>query len=157
MALGETTVTVVGLINSELEFRRVGGEGDELLTFSLRSTERRFDKDKRKWVDGRHLSVRVRCRGRLAVAVHSTLQNGDPVLVTGRMCSAQQSVEDGQPRSLPEVEASAIGPNLMRCTASIHRGKRAPAGATSGHGKWQRQALIDREALTGVAEPVPAA
>lgn len=157
MALGETTVTVVGMITSELEFKRVGDEGDELVTFWLRSNERRFDKDKEEWVDGRHLSVVVKCWRRLALAVQSALRKGDPVLVTGRMSSSEYRTEQGQPRSIPEVEALAIGPNLMLCVAPIHRGKRPAVRASPRHAKWQREALIEREALVEVAEPVPVA
>lgn len=152
MALGETTVTVVGLINSELGVARIGDEGREQVTFSLRSTERRFDKEKGEWVAGRHLSVRVKCRRGLAAVVRSMLRNGDPVLVTGRMSSA----EDDQARSLPEVEASAIGLNLVLGAEWIQRGKRPAASAPPGQGKWQHEALIEREGLTQVAEPVPA-
>jgi single-strand DNA-binding protein len=157
MALGETMVTVVGTITSELEFKRVGDDGHELVTFWLRSNERRFDKAKGEWVDGRHLSVLVKCRRRLALAVRPALQKGDPVLVTGRMSSSEYRDEEGRPRSLPEVEASAIGPNLMLCVAPVHRGKRPAVSASPGQPEWQRQALIEKEVLVEVAEPVPVA
>ncbi|GAB2988766.1 single-stranded DNA-binding protein [Amycolatopsis acidiphila] len=157
MALGETTVTVVGFVDSELEVKRVGDEGHEVVTFLLRSIERRFDKEKREWGDGRHLAVRVKCRRRLALAARSALQEADPVLVTGRMSTRVHAEERGQPRSLPEVEASAIGLNLMFCVAPIRRPKQASVSVSPGPGKWQRRALVEREALMSTAEPVSAA
>lgn len=82
MALGETTVTVVGMITSELEFKRISSSG--------------------------------------------------------------YGTEQGRPRSIPEVEASAIGPNLMVCVAPIHRGKRPAVRASPRHAKWHPEALIER-------------
>jgi single-strand DNA-binding protein len=119
MAIGETLVTVVGNICSD-PLRRSVAEGHELLTFWLRSNERRFDKETGQWVDGRFLGVRVTCWRQLAGSVHESVGKGDPVIVTGRLRTNEYEA-DGQVRSVPELEALAVGPNLQWCTARIRR------------------------------------
>ncbi|WP_158880558.1 single-stranded DNA-binding protein [Amycolatopsis anabasis] len=121
MAVGETIVTVVGNVMSD-PTRRTVGNGHEITSFWMRSNERRFDKETKGWVDGNHLSVKVTCWRRLAETVHSSLHRGDPVIVSGRLHTSDYEV-DGQPRSVPELEALAVGPNLSWCTAQVRRYK----------------------------------
>jgi single-strand DNA-binding protein len=54
-----------------------------------------------------------------------------PVIVTGRMFSSDYDV-DGQPRSVPELEASVVGPDLNRCTAMVQRTRAAARGGAAG-------------------------
>ncbi|MFC4000254.1 single-stranded DNA-binding protein [Prauserella oleivorans] len=122
MAIGETVLTVVGNVSSDLS-RRTTASGDEVVGFWLRSNERRYDRETGQWRDGRSLAVRVTCWRRLAGTVGASLTKGDPVIVTGRLYSSEY-VADGQPRSVPELEALAIGPNLAWCTATVRRGTR---------------------------------
>lgn len=119
MAFGETVLTMVGNIVSELT-RRTVANGSELVSFWMRSNERRLDRSTGEWVDGRRFAVKVTCWRKLAVTVHSSLGKGDPVIVSGRLHTSEYEV-DGQPRSMPELEAVAIGPNLGRCSAVVHR------------------------------------
>ena len=119
MAVGETTLTMVGNICSDLT-RRTVGEGVEIVSFWLRSNERRFDKDTGKWGDGRHFALRVTCWRKLAAGAFGSLSKGDPVIVNGRLHTREHD-SGGQVRSMPELEATAIGPNLQWCTASVQR------------------------------------
>lgn len=151
MAVGETPVTLIGTVYTELESRRVGEH--HLVSFWLRSKERRFDKDRNAWVDGRHFTVRVKCWRRLAMAVLTSLRKGDPVIVNGRLYTSSYD-ESGETRAIPEVEALAVGPNLMRCVASVQRPRPGP-GSTVGGDNWQASAPSVREPLIEVAEPVP--
>lgn len=122
MALGETTVTVVGNVASELSRRSVGN-GSEVVSFWLRSNERRYDKQEQTWVDGRQFAIKVTCWRRLGVGVHESVAKGDPVIVTGKLFTSEFESQ-GQHRSIPELEATALGPNLNWCTATICRGTR---------------------------------
>lgn len=129
MAIGETPITLVGTVCSELAHRRVGEH--ELVNFWLRSTERRFDKEREAWVDGRHLLVRVTCWRRLAAGVRASLRKGDPVIVNGRLHTRKYD-ESGETRAVPEVEALAVGPNLMLCVAPAQRAGPAAGGEVGG-------------------------
>ncbi|PXY27454.1 single-stranded DNA-binding protein [Prauserella muralis] len=144
MAIGETLVTVVGNVCSDLS-KRTTATGDEVVSFWLRSNERRFDKDAGAWRDGRHFAVKVTCWRRIAGTVGASLAKGDPVIVNGRLYTSEFEVE-GQQRSVPELEALAIGPNLSWCTATVRRlGRQREPGAPGGPGG------------PGGAEPRPAA
>lgn len=119
MAIGETLVTMVGTVLSEVTTRTVRN-GHQVVNFWLRSTERRRDRETQEWVDGRSLTVRVACWRRLGEGVVASLGKGDPVIVTGRLYTSE-FVVDGQARATTELEAHAIGPNLNRCTAVVRR------------------------------------
>ncbi|WAL64168.1 single-stranded DNA-binding protein [Amycolatopsis cynarae] len=139
-------MTVVGTVLTEPEIKRAGAQRHELVTFWVRSSERRFDKGKEQWVDGRPLSVRVTCWRRLARGVHSSLHKGDPVIVNGRLYC--QFADSGQARVVPEVEACAIGPNLAFATAPIQRGE------DGGRGSSQTAGAGDCPSVVADAVPV---
>ncbi|QWF83453.1 Single-stranded DNA-binding protein [Amycolatopsis sp. CA-230715] len=130
MAVGETPITVVGNVLSELT-RRTVPSGHEVVSFWLRSNERRYDKETNDWVDGRQLTVKVTCWRKLAIGAFASIGKGDPVVVTGRLSTSEYAA-DGQTRSIPEVEASAVGPNLARCTATVRRNSRDAVPDTPG-------------------------
>lgn len=121
MAIGETVVTVVGNVSSELADRDT--HSGRVVGFWLRSNERRYDKDAGGWRNGRSLAVRVSCWRRLADNVATSLSKGDPVVVTGRL-HTNEFVTDGRSRSVTELEAQAVGPNLAWCTTTVERGAR---------------------------------
>lgn len=126
VAVGETNVTLVGNVVSDLS-RRVLDDGGEVVSFRVVSNERRFDKQSGDWVDGRKFSARVNCWRRLAVNVYSSISKGDPVLVVGRLHTREYEV-DGSLRYSTELDAYAVGPNLSRATAVVHRTRGGGSG-----------------------------
>jgi len=73
---------------------------------------------------GDRLFVTVTCWRKLANGVAASLSKGDPVVVTGRLFTRGYEVE-GQKRSVTEVDAIAVGPDLSRCSAELLRVRRA--------------------------------
>jgi single-strand DNA-binding protein len=132
--MNETTVTVVGNLVDDPRLRTTDG-GVDVTGFRVASTSRRFDRDTRRWVDSASLFLSVSCWRSLAGNAVASLRKGDPVVVTGRL-STRTYEKDGQTRSVCELEAVAIGPDLARGTAVFRRSPRpAPedqAGADSG-------------------------
>lgn len=120
MAIGETPVTLVGTVLSDLSTRKAGDGGHHVVSFWLRSNERKRDRETSEWIDGRRLTVRVTCWRRLAETVGETLVKGDPVIASGKLYTRDYE-HAGQNRSLVELEAYAIGPNLSRCGAVVSR------------------------------------
>src|SRR2546430_14433026 len=104
MAIGETPITVLGKVISDVTLKRVGSNDNALATFLIRSTERKWDKEKGTWADHRHFTVRVKCWRKLAVTVASTLTKGDPVIVAGRLFAGEVEGAESQARGLPEVD-----------------------------------------------------
>jgi len=116
----ETPVTVVGTLVSDARPRRVGPDGRLVLNFRIASNERRYDKASASWVDGDSLYLSVSCWRTLAENA-ACLVKGDPVIVSGRLRTREWTTEEGVRRSVVEMEASAVGPDLARCTARVRK------------------------------------
>lgn len=129
--MNETLVTIVGNVVSDVRRHRTAT--DDHITFRVANNARRFDRDTEGWVDGDRLYTTVSCWRRLAAGVAGSLGKGDPVVVTGRLYTRNFQTDDGQRRSVTELEATAVGPDLGRCTASVHRRRRddESAGGTA--------------------------
>jgi len=132
-ALNETFVTVVGNLVDDPKLRTLEA-GQDLASFRIASTSRRFDRDSQRWVDSSQLFLGVTCWRELAGNAAASLRRGDPVVVSGKL-STRTYEKDGQNRSVCELEALAIGPDLARGTAVFRRTPRSaseePAGATA--------------------------
>lgn len=113
----ETPLTMVGTLVKSGDLRRVGEDQSVVLNLRIASNERRFDKVSQRWVDGDSLYLPVHCWRNLAENV-SSLVKGDPVIVVGRLRTREWTTELGERRSVVEIEADAIGPDLARCTVS---------------------------------------
>jgi single-strand DNA-binding protein len=116
----ETPVTVVGTLVSDMRPRRVGPDGTLVLNFRVACNERRFDKASESWVDGESLYLSVSCWRRLAENAAS-LVKGDPLIVRGKLRTREWATEQGEHRSVVELEATAIGPDLARCAATVRK------------------------------------
>jgi single-strand DNA-binding protein len=119
----ETPVTVVGTLVSDMRPRRVGPDGTLVLNFRVACTERRFDKASDSWMDGDSLYLSVNCWRRLAENAAS-LVKGDPVIVSGKLRTREWTTDQGERRSVVELEANAVGPDLARCAATVRKQRR---------------------------------
>jgi single-strand DNA-binding protein len=122
VAMNETVTTIVGNVISDVK-QRVTTDGTRVTNFRVASNSRRYDKEAEQWVDGDRLFVSVTCWRKLARGVGSSLVKGDPVVVTGRLYTRGYEIE-GQKRSVTELEAVAVGPDLARCVAELDRTRR---------------------------------
>jgi single-strand DNA-binding protein len=95
--------------------------------FRLASTERRRDATNDTWYDGESVFMHVTCWRRLAENVVCSLDKGDRVIVSGRL--RQWTAEkDGVRRTMHEIEADAIGPDLQRGIVSVARQRKPQPG-----------------------------
>jgi single-strand DNA-binding protein len=115
-------VTVVGTLVSDMRPRRVGPDGTLVLNFRIACNERRFDSASESWVDGESLYLSASCWRRLAE--NASLVKGDPVIVRGKLRTREWTTEHGERRSVVELEATAIGPDLARCAATVRKQRR---------------------------------
>jgi single-strand DNA-binding protein len=119
--VNETMVTVTGNVAGDVVSRRVGANEEHLLvTFRVASSERRWDKASESWVDGDRFTASVNCWRRLAEGAMASLVKGDPVVVSGRLSVREYETEAGR-RYMTEIAATAVGPDLARCSAQIRR------------------------------------
>jgi len=125
----ETVTTVVGTLISRVDKRRLA-DGTTVVSFRVASNERRYDRATAAWRDGDSLYVGVTCWRRLAENVHASFVVGDPIVVHGRLFSRSYE-KDGRRRTVTELEADAVGPDLARSTAVVTRNKRAEVSGAS--------------------------
>ena len=111
----ETPFTIVGTIVTIPTKIRFGEQ--ELNKFRVASNSRRRNANG-DWEPGNSLYVTVNCWGNLAIGT-STLARGDGVVVVGHLYTSEYEDKEGQRRSSVEVRATAVGPDLSRCTAKI--------------------------------------
>jgi single-strand DNA-binding protein len=124
----ETPFVMVGTIVTDPILRRVGEQ--QVFKFRVASNSRRRTADG-EWETGNSLFVNVNCWGRLVTGVSGTLIKGDPVVVVGHLYTSEYDDKEGNRRSSVEVRATAVGPDLGRCTARVEQRRRADADAES--------------------------
>lgn len=118
MSIGETYLSVQGWIGSDVRFKEVS-EGLQVATFRLATTPRQFDRSTGGWTDRPTNWFTVECWRALAANVNESMERGHPVVVTGRLRTTEWQDEDGSPRSRLILEASAIGHDLSKGTATF--------------------------------------
>ncbi|EGD22915.1 single-strand binding family protein [Prescottella equi ATCC 33707] len=131
MAMYETHGTVVGTVITD-PIKRETTSGEEVMSFRMASNVRRRDRESGEWVDGGTLYLTVSCWRRLVQGVGASLMKGDPIIAHGALRTNEYKTRDGEPRSDLEMRATAVGPDLARCSARLDRSGRTRGGATDG-------------------------
>lgn len=86
----------------------------------------------------------------LAENVAESLKTGSRVIVSGRLQSRSWETEEGQKRTVVEIEADEVGPSLRWATAEV---KKVTKG---GPGEWQTESAPAQETAQETPEEVPA-
>ncbi|MFD6161483.1 single-stranded DNA-binding protein [Nocardia sp. NPDC060256] len=116
----EANATVVGtIVNNPM--KRELPNGEQLLIFRMASNSRRLDQKTGEWVDNGTLFLNVSCWRRLVAGVDASLRRGDPIIAHGQLRSHEYRGRDGVERRDLEMRATAVGPDLGRCTARVTR------------------------------------
>lgn len=116
--MNETVLTVVGNVATEPTLRATSS-GVKVASFRLASTERRFDKGLSAWRDAATLFWWVSCWRALGENVVESLVKGQPVVVQGKVRERTYDDRDGQRRTSLEIEATTVGHDLSRGTATF--------------------------------------
>jgi single-strand DNA-binding protein len=136
MAQGDTVVTVVGNITGDPELRFTPS-GQAVANFSIASTPRVFDRSTNEFKDGETLFMRCSIWRDAAENVAESLKRGYRVIATGRLKQRSYDDNEGNKRTVVEMEVDEIGPSLKFVTASINRAQRQQAGqAQQGDDPW---------------------
>lgn len=114
----ETSITVVGRIVGDPKRRTVGNQ--DVVKFRLASNTRRRTGDG-SWESGDSLFVNVNCWGRLVTGVAASLKKGDAVIAVGNIHTNEYDDRGGVRRSSLELRATAVGPDLGRYIATLHK------------------------------------
>ncbi len=130
MANGNT-VTLVGNLTRDPEMRFTpSGAGQAIVGLAV---SRRYQDRNNEWQEETGF-YNIVCWGDLAENVQ-TLKKGTRVIVNGRLRQRSWETENGDKRSVIEVQADEIGPSLRWARAEVHRNERKAPGEGGGGGR----------------------
>ena len=143
---GETVITVIGNLTADPELRWTQA-GAPVADFTVASTPRAYDRNAGEWRDGDTLFVRCSVWRETAENVAESLRKGMRVIVQGRLTQRSYDTQQGERRTVVELQVDEVGPSLRRARAQVTRvqAQAASASATSasgsgGAGGWGREA-----------------
>ncbi|MGZ4104859.1 MAG: single-stranded DNA-binding protein [Actinomycetota bacterium] len=144
--MSENTVTLVGNLTDDPELRFTA-QGAAVANFRIAVSKRIRDPQTNEWKDGDTSFFRVNVWRQLAENVAESLARGTRVIVTGTLKMRQWETQEGEKRSVVEIEATEVGPSLKWATAKVER--------TSRQGQGQAQASSGDWDATPAPEEVP--
>lgn len=129
-------VTVVGTIATEPRALTTQS-GIALCSFRVASGERRFDRERKSWVDGETNWFTVTAFRGLALNAHDSFHKGDRVVVSGRLRVRSWERDDRSGTSV-EIEAEALGHDLRWGVSQFSKKQRGEpeASSTEQKGRW---------------------
>ena len=122
---GDTTITVIGNLTGDPELRFTPS-GAAVSNFTIASTPRSFDKATNEWKDGSTLFMRSSVWREAAENLAESLTKGARVIATGRLVQRSYETNEGEKRTVVELEVEEIGPSLRYATAQVT--KKAASG-----------------------------
>lgn len=137
--MNDAYVTLVGNVVADPTHVRLDS-GVHVASVRIASMSRRFDRALGRWRDACTLVLTVSCWRALAENVATSVRQGDPVVVTGRLRIRNDPGKAGERRTSVEIEATTVGHDLSRGVAHFQR-----AGA--------RGTATERRAADEVAAP----
>ena len=149
MAAGDTVITLVGNLVDDPELRFTPS-GAAVAKFRIASTPRFLDKQTNEWKDGESLFLSCNVWRQAAENVAESLQRGMRVIVQGRLKQRSYETQEGEKRTVYEVEVDEVGPSLKSATAKVVKTQRGAGAGGFGGG-----AAADNDPWASAA-PAPA-
>ena len=130
---GETVITIIGNLTADPELRWTQG-GAAVADFTVASTPRTFDRNANEWRDGETLFMRCSVWRDMAENVAESLRKGMRVIVQGRLTQRSYDTQQGEHRTVVEMQVDEVGPSLRRARAQVTRVQ----GQGGGQGGYQQ-------------------
>ena len=125
MANGNT-VTIVGNLTRDPELRYTPS-GQTNASFGVAVNRRWMNRQTNEWEE-RVSFFNVVCWREMADNVSESLAKGARVVVTGRLEQRSWETQEGEKRSVVEVNIEEIGPSLRWATASVNKTTKSGGG-----------------------------
>ncbi len=132
-------ITVIGNVASTPERRELPG-GIPAISFRLASSERRLDNG--QWVDAHTNWYWVSAYRKLAEHALDSLEKGQRVIVTGKF-RVKQWESGGKSGSSAEIDAEAVGHDLMFGTTTFHKASGSTTAASGASTASAASPLVD--------------
>jgi single-strand DNA-binding protein len=128
----DNQITIVGNLTDDPELRYTAN-GAAVANFRVAYSTRIRDAAG-NWTDGDTSFFTINCWRGLAENAAETLTRGTRVVVTGRLKQRSWENQDGEKRTVVEIEADDLGPSLKWATASVQKTSRSSSSSASGGG-----------------------
>jgi single-strand DNA-binding protein len=130
----ENQIIVVGNLTDDPELRYTPN-GAAVVKFRV-AGNRRYKDESGQWKDGDTSYFTVNAWRSLAENVAESLTRGTRVVVAGRLQMRSWENQEGEKRTVVEIEADEIGPSLRWATAKVERQGR------SGSSDWSAPVAV---------------
>jgi len=130
----DNQITIVGNLTDDPELRYTAN-GAAVANFRVAYSTRIRDAAG-NWTDGETSFFTVNCWRALAENAAESLTRGTRVVVTGRLKQRSWENQEGEKRTVVEIEADDLGPSLKWATASVTKANRSSSSSSSGGGDW---------------------
>ncbi|MCI1984098.1 MAG: single-stranded DNA-binding protein [Bifidobacteriaceae bacterium] len=124
---GETVLTIIGNVTADPELRTIQ-TGASVVNFTVASTPRTYNRQSGQWEDGDALFMRCSAWRELADHIQASITKGMRVIVTGRLNQRSYQTQQGENRTVVEMQVDEIGPSLRYATAQPQRIQREQGG-----------------------------
>jgi single-strand DNA-binding protein len=121
-----TPIAIVGNLTADPELRFTAS-GKAVASLNVAVSQRVKEGD--AWKDGDTTYWRVSAWDSLAEHIGDSLSKGQRVIISGRVASRTYETREGEKRTVYEITADAVGPDLKWATAKVER-----AGGKAGKG-----------------------
>jgi single-strand DNA-binding protein len=126
----DNQITVVGNLTDDPELRYTAN-GAAVANFTVAHSTRIRDAQG-NWSDGDTSFFRVNVWRSLAENAAESLTRGTRVVVTGRLKQRSWENQEGEKRSMIEIEGDEVGPSLKWATAKVEKTPRSSSSSSSG-------------------------
>ena len=145
---GETVITVIGNLTADPELRWTQS-GAAVADFTVASTPRTYDRNAGEWRDGDTLFMRCSVWRETAENVAESLRKGMRVIVQGRLTQRSYDTQQGERRTVVELQVDEVGPSLRRARAQVTRTAPSGGGGYQSDNRGQQQGGYQQVASQG--------
>ena len=145
---GETLITLVGNLTADPELRWTQS-GAAVADFTVASTPRTYDRNAGEWRDGDTLFMRCSVWRETAENVAESLRKGMRVIVQGRLTQRSYDTQQGERRTVVELQVDEVGPSLRRARAQVTRTAPSGGGGYQSDNRGQQQGGYQQAASQG--------
>ena len=145
---GDTTITVIGNLTADPELRWTQS-GAAVADFTVASTPRTYDRNAGEWRDGDTLFMRCSVWRETAENVAESLRKGMRVIVQGRLTQRSYDTQQGERRTVVELQVDEVGPSLRRARAQVTRTAPSGGGGYQSDNRGQQQGGYQQAASQG--------
>ena len=145
---GDTVITVIGNLTADPELRWTQS-GAAVADFTVASTPRTYDRNAGEWRDGDTLFMRCSVWRKTAENVAESLRKGMRVIVQGRLTQRSYDTQQGERRTVVELQVDEVGPSLRRARAQVTRTAPSGGGGYQSDNRGQQQGGYQQAASQG--------